>query len=767
MSLPADPLYPRDDRTLPCEQEAPPAPRRPRAHRVRRATAAGLLATIVVSAALLLHHVFLDRTNVPALESFLRFQPPTTGEVYDRRGELLLQIAREYREVLRYEDLPPVLEAAILAAEDRRFFQHDGIDYQAWPRVAWKAASHTAEASWRASRRAGLPRLRVVLPQGGSSLTQQLVRGYFLRGLTSLEDDNVLLRDTTSTRLLSLVFGVPSTNRLVRKVEEARLALWLEEEMTRRFGKQRAKEEILARYASFVYLGEGRYGFAAASAFYFGRPISDLHPGRVAEAALLAGITKSPAEYAPRPGHLSRPRARRDQVLALMAENGWFPPDAAERAQAVPVAVVPRAEVKTAAPSVIQAVFEELAAPDLPRGLVPELVSGHIRVETTVDAGVQRIVNEALEAGLLAYEKRRPRGRGIVQGSVVVLRNSDAAVLAEAGGRASVRDRPTRYSDLNRVRQSLRQPGSALKPFVYLAGLRQRHFGLGTYVPDEPIGIETPQGATKWIANYDGVYKGYIPVRQAIAESRNTVAVWIAQQIGMPAVLRTIRDMGIRTPMSPGEPTVLGASEVTLLELANGYRALASGLVAEPHAISRVRDADGAVVFARDGRPRRLDRRYPLAAIQEALRGVVRLPSGTAHALAAEEFGIPVMGKTGTTSDFRDAIFVGSTWGPAGVTVAVRVGFDDNRGLGSRETGGRVALPIFREIVKRIYAESLVGEAPEFPRALEDRIDAYLIENGLPGAIVRPDDPLRAAMPLPMGRPRPSLFKTSLAGPPG
>jgi membrane peptidoglycan carboxypeptidase len=236
------------------------------------------------------------------------------------------------------------------------------------------------------------------------------------------------------------------------------------------------------------------------------------------------------------------------------------------------------------------------------------------------------------------------------------------------------------------------------------------------------MGADRP---VKWIANYDNEFKGPMPIRQALAESRNAVAVWITREIGLDKVISTSREMGIRTPLQPYITTALGASEVRLLELAGAYRAMASGLLAEPYIIDRVTDASGAALYQASADTVAIDSTY-LSLIQEGLRGVIRLPEGTAHALDSRDFPIPVMGKTGTTSEFRDALFVGSTYGPQGITVAVRVGFDDNRALGEKETGGRTALPIFREIMLRVYERQLVGPVPEFPREIEHRIDQYL-----------------------------------------
>jgi penicillin-binding protein 1A len=399
----------------------------------------------------------------------------------------------------------------------------------------------------------------------------------------------------------------------------------------------------------------------------------------------------------------------------------------ARRAQATPVRLAGRSKMKTEAPAVVENVFTELRSARRDGVSVEALIDGRISVQTTVDNRIQRLVNAALESGLHAYETRHPKSRGLIQGSVVVLRNADAAVLAEAGGRQVYQDRYTSYSDYNRVTDSRRQPGSVMKPIVYLAAFAHGQ-ALDDRVADEPISVSTGLNTPpKWIHNFDEKFKGLIPVRQALAESRNAATIRLAQEVGVAEILRTARELGIRTPLQPYITTALGASEVQLLELANAYRALASSVSAEPHVIARVTGAAGEALFvpAASARPLAIDPEA-VAAIQEGLRGVVRLPSGTAHALAAHEFGIPVMGKTGTSSDFRDALFVGSTYGPDGVTVAVRIGYDDTRELGDKETGGRAALPIFRDVVQGIYANGFTGATPSFPGEMEQRISDYV-----------------------------------------
>jgi penicillin-binding protein 1A len=677
------------------------------------------LLLLLLSAGLILH-VYFNRSGLPDIEPFIRFEPPTTGKVYDARGQVLIELAREYRRVVSYEEVPIILRQAILAAEDKNFFTHSGVEYRALPRVVQKTAVRSL-VEWR--KGGGF---RLLFPQGGSTLTQQLVRGYFLQDRTSLEAGNVLFRgEGLIPRLLSAGLGTRATNKLLRKLEEVRLAFWLEEEMYRRYGsKEQAKREIFARSASFLYLGNGRYGFAAASEYYFGKPLSSYTPQDAGEAALLAGITKSPGVYAPVAGD-PRPRRRRNEILALMVRNGYIPETLAQRCQAEPVRVAARSPVKTSAPAAIESVFDELKQHGADRFGIEDLFQGRISVRSTLDQRIQTIVNEALENGLARYEKRHPRAKRSIQGSVVALRNANAAILAEAGGRNVFNDRDARYSDYNRVTGSLRQPGSAWKPLVYLAAFRQG-LDLATTVPDEPIEVSMGDDQdVKWISNYDNQFKGPIPIRQALAESRNAVAIWITREIGLDNVIRTAREMGIRTPLQPHITTALGDSEVRLLELAGAYRTMASGVLAEPHVIDLVTDPSGAVLYQAP-QAARLTGSAGLSLIQEGLRGVIRLPDGTAHSLDGRDFPVPVMGKTGTTSDFRDALFLGSTYGTQGITVAVRIGFDDNRTLGERETGALAALPIFREIMLRVYHDKLVGPAPHFPPEIEEGIDGYL-----------------------------------------
>src|SRR4029450_4549497 len=365
--------------------------------------------------------------------------------------------------------------------------------------------AHSVAAWWNGDG------FRLRFRHGGSTLTQQLVRGYFLRDRSSREGGAALFRANMSSRLLSTVLGVPATNKLLRKLEEMRLPICLAQESRQRFGSQeQAKREIFARAANFNYLGNGRYGFAASSEYYFGRHLSSYTLEDAGQAALLAGITKSPRDYAPVPGdprplrprneilglmgrdrHIStrraprrpRPLPRRNEIRGLMARNGYISTSVAKRSQAEPVLIATDNTMQTQAPAAINTVFAELTEHGF---AIEDLFQGRISVHSTVDQRVQTIVNEALENGLALYERRYPAAQGVIQGSVVVLRNANAAILAEAGGRQVYKSRRARYVDLNRATGSLRQSGSAWKPLVYLAAFRQ-NLNLETTVPDEPI----------------------------------------------------------------------------------------------------------------------------------------------------------------------------------------------------------------------------------------------------------------------------------------
>src|SRR5512141_3431729 len=312
------------------------------------------IGTIFITIALVavgFHHVYFDRTNLPDIGPFTRFEFPAIGHIYDANGQPLIELAKEYRRILQYEDIPPIVRDAILATEDKNFFTHSGIDYSVIPRMLRKVRIGSL-----AARQIGLGRQDpvnspLIFPQGGSTITQQLVRGYFLQHQTAFQNmtaqvnRNHLRKGVLLPRALSYLIGGRSANMFVRKLEEIRLSLWVEKEMQANFGsKRRAKEESLARYASFIYMGNGPYGFATAAGYYFGRTLSTFTEDDADKAALLAGIPKSPRVYAPSARETGRILRRRNQTLALMAANGFLSADGAKRAKQRPIPAPPPAK---------------------------------------------------------------------------------------------------------------------------------------------------------------------------------------------------------------------------------------------------------------------------------------------------------------------------------------------------------------------------------------------------------------------------------------
>jgi membrane peptidoglycan carboxypeptidase len=281
-------------------------------------TCGGIVAAAFVLATLLtvveFHHVYFNRDNLPDLG--------------------LIELAPDHREIARYEDIPPIVRDAILAAEDKRFFSHNGIDYFSVPRVLGKI--RVGRLALRLARGGRHDEVggAVLFPQGGSTITQQLVRGTFLRRVTALENSYELRHTGLLAGVLSSVMGARSVNMLARKREEMRLSLWLEQAMREQFGsKRRAKEEILARYASVVYMGDGQYGFARAAEYYFGRRLMTFTAEDADKAAVLAGIAKSPRDYAPSAKDTGRVVRRRNQTLTLMLVNGFISLEAAAHAK--------------------------------------------------------------------------------------------------------------------------------------------------------------------------------------------------------------------------------------------------------------------------------------------------------------------------------------------------------------------------------------------------------------------------------------------------
>jgi penicillin-binding protein 1B len=536
------------------------------------------------------------------------------------------------RVLVRLGDLPPHLIDALLVVEDRRFREHHGLDLR---RLGGALLANLRARGVR---------------QGGSTITQQLVKNVFLS----------------------------HERTLLRKARELWLALRVERAHT--------KDEILEAYLNTIYLGQrgpvSVVGVEAAARHYFGRSARTLG---LAESALLAGMVRGPGFYSPFT-HPERARERRDRVLAMMAK----------------AEVVSEAEAAAAAKRPLDSVAKPPAAPrpawfvaKLERDLAAALPALDLReqrvvVHTGLDAQLQLAAEEAVREGIEALEAALPpraEGEPGLQAALVALDPESGAILAYVGGR--------RWSEsqFDRVAQARRQPGSAFKPVVLLAALARGAdgappFTLASLLEDEPLEVETPEGPWR-PANYEGEFRGAITLRRALEDSVNVPFARVALALGPPAIVEVARRMGIDSPLEPVPSLGLGAGEVSPLELARAYALLANGgdRVAVRGAL-RVTDARGELLVEAPPRREREFDPAEVALVTSALEGAV--DEGTGRGLRAMGYQGPVAGKTGTTNEGRDAWFAGYT---PELAAAVWVGFDDGRPLGS--TGARAALPIF------------------------------------------------------------------------
>ncbi|WP_312598021.1 PBP1A family penicillin-binding protein [Brevundimonas sp.] len=485
---------------------------------------------------------------------------------------------------------------------------------------------------------------------------------------------------TLTQQLAKNLFLTPDQN-LRRKVQELMLAVWLEMKFS--------KKEILALYLNRVYFGAGAYGIEAASQRYFDKSAKDLTVG---EAALLAGLLKAPSRYSP-VSESERAAARATVVLNEMEEAGVI--TAAQREQAVTQPVIVS---RTLATQHAQYFIDWLDKSI--RGLVGEPTEDMV-VETTLDLTLQTAAERSVRRIL-----DRDGAKGVQQAALVAL-DGDGRVRAMIGG-ASYAD-----SQFNRAVDARRQAGSSWKPFVYLAAM-EAGFTPQTPVVDQPITIGN------WSPrNYSGTFSGPMTIAQAVAQSTNTVAASVADQVGRDSVARAARRLGIESRIGLEPAMALGAVEVSPLEMATAYDAFANGgRRVEAYGISRIRTPQGRVIYQRDsGQSGQAINNPPLYYMNQMLRGVVTGGSGRSAAIAGRDLA----GKTGTTSDYKDAWFVGYT---GGFVAAVWVGKDDNTAMRG-VTGGSSPAAIWKG----------------FMEAALPRLNAPAIPNGpaMPEGWVAPD----------------------------
>ena len=566
-----------------------------------------------------------------------RLEPLPIGGIYPTNNE--------DRVLVRLAGVPKHLVQALIATEDRNFYSHHGFDL-------------------RGIARAAVSLFRSSPLQGGSTLTQQLVKNFFL----------------TPERTLQ------------RKVTELFMAVLLELHYD--------KDEILETYLNEIYLGQDRdraiHGIGLGALYYFGKTAEQL---TLAESALLVGMVRGPALYDPH-RHAERALERRNLVLRETKDRGYVTMEEYAAARAAKLGVNPSAGMGTSP----HPAFLDLVHRQLRRSYdEADLRSEGLRVFTTLDPRVQGAAERVLAKRLAQFDRDKRFGDPGLEGAIVVTDAQAGEVQALVGGR------DPRYRGFNRALDAARPVGSLLKPAIYLTALADpAHYTLVTPIDDGPF-VWKSHGAPDWEpSNYDRKFHGAVPLRTAFAQSYNAATARLGTELGIEKVLATVKRLGIEREMQPYASTLLGAVDLSPLEVAQMYQTIASGGFRAP--LRAIRE-----VTTQDGRPLK---RYPLAVEQAfaaepmylltaAMQGVVR--EGTAQSL---KNWLPpetaVAGKTGTTDSQRDAWFAGFTGDRLAI---VWLGYDDNRV--ARLSGAAAALPIWGEMMASLDPEPLALAKPE------------------------------------------------------
>ena len=572
-------------------------------------------------------------------------EPELLGSVFDKK--------LEDRTLVTLADVSKPLVDAILTREDRDFYRHGGVSGR---RILGALVSDLR---------------RGAAAQGGSTLTQQLVKNLYL-----------------------------SPRRTIRrKIVEAMMAVILDASYS--------KEEILQAYLNEIYLGQrgaiSITGVGEAARYYFGKNAADLD---VAESAALAGMIASPGRFNPF-RNPERCRARRDALLRMMLEAGQIDRAGYERAVAEPLTPASHPPARVQAPHFVNFVENQLQ-----EKYGEKLGTEGLQIFTTLDVDLQQRAQRSVTDGLANLEKtyRRLRNasrQGPLQGALIVIDPGTGAVRALVGGR------DYSLSQFNRVTQAHRQPGSLFKPFVYLAAFARRDLPEpitpASILIDSPITLVWGQGEEneRWTPrNDDNQYRGPISVRRALEMSVNVPTVRVAVRAGLDTVVAAARAAGIASRLRGYPSLALGAFEISPMEIASAYCALADGGVrVDPNAIAGVTDASGKVLERRETPLRRVLPPDAVFLVDSLMQGVVN--RGTGGGIRSRGVQGVLAGKTGTTNDGRDAWFVG--FSPK-ILAAVWVGFDDNRGLNL--SGSQAAVPIFTDFIKGVPSNLLSENFP-------------------------------------------------------
>ncbi len=575
-----------------------------------------------------------------AAEPWQIIRPAQSSLVLARDGSLIGEIGKQWRTSVPIGTLPRYVPGAFVAVEDRRFYQHDGVDVVG-------IASAIRDNLMGGSR-------------GASTITQQLVGNMH---------PEIIDRTDRS---------------LSRKVREQLAAREMEKRYT--------KAQILEAYLNQIHFGRGWYGIEAAARHYFGTTAAQL---TIAQAASLAALPKGPAQYDPI-RHPARNKNRRDAILGLMEEQGYITATQARIARAEPIAVAPNRGMSAPAPYFVDVVRAQVERAGIP------VSEGGYRITTTLDPALQRAAESSLLEGTLAIENspryrhqtmaNRTRGSmDVLQGAVVAIDPASGDVRALVGGRDHV------TAPFNRIAVGIRQPGSTFKPIVYARAVMDS-MPPTAIVQDTAINIafDRQNYSPK---NADGEFLGPMSLRTALAKSRNPVAVELWQQAGADSVIALARRMGISSPIPPYPSSAIGAAVVRPLEIVAAFTAFANlGRAAEPRFVVRVQDPVGRGVWGQSIvlREPAMDSAVAYVTVQMMREAVER---GTGSAARRHVSGaVQVAGKTGTTDNNSDVWFIGMT---PNLVAGVWLGFDRPKSISPGAAGGVLAAPIFGQMLGR------------------------------------------------------------------
>lgn len=603
----------------------------------------------------------LDEKDLPHLEKLDLFQPGEPALLYADDGTPFATFTPEYRIFIPFHQIPKSLKDAVIAIEDARFYEHGPVDLKGMVRAALKNLT------------------AFKIKEGGSTITQQLAKILFL----------------TPERTLG------------RKLKELKLA----DELEARY----SKDKILEMYLNVVYFGHGAYGVEAAARTYFSKKASEL---TLDEAALLAGLIRSPARYSPLL-HPKEAKERRNGVLKRMAELRLISPSQAKAAMRIPLRIDPLFKLKGIAPSFVDHLRQELEG-----RYSPEMLKrGRLKIYTTLSLPMQKAAVLALKAGLQRIERGK-RGSPL-EGAFLAVDPRTGEIKAMVGGIDYGR------SQFNRAVQMKRQPGSAFKPFVYAKAIEQG-FTPADLLPDQPVSYPLGLGKQKepWTPeNFDRTFRGPVTLRRALEESINVPTVRLIEAVGVDPVIELARRMGIGSELRREYALALGVSEVSLLELVSAYGAFANqGMRAAPFAIRKVVGPNGEIL--EEGVPvaTRVLQEEVAYTITSILQGAVE--RGTAKQARALER--PVAAKTGTSQDAHDLWFIGYT---PSLVAGLWIGYDVPQSLGSHESAGHLAAPLWVNFMQ----QALKGTPPEiFP--MPEGVFTALV-NAKTGLPTSSDDP--------------------------